>query len=607
MRLGRKPRTAPGLRWLACAILAALPAAVIAAAPAASASTGGIMYIDNSSGSNCSDSYTTTSPSQPWCDFTPINDTSLAPGAQVLLARGDTWDRALELSGSGTSANWITLGAYGTGSLPVIEGNGNASDRTVVLTNPDYWHVQDLELAYAGEGLLVMYTTLGHNGLDIHDIVAHDLSGTVNHAPVQSDFPQLQYSTGILIDASGAPTPGSSQTVVNGVNIYGNEVYNAVAGIHVNDDPGVTGTPAAATSTFAGVNIVHNYLHQISGPEISLESSSTAHVDSNYLDCGASVYFPQGTTCFFVSDDDYPTIQNNVIVNMPDTSSYDETGIDLEYKINSAYIRGNYFGNNTGAGIELLQLGRQGDYSYGTEISDNTFYNNGTTGTQSQKGQIAVYTGSGVTPPAASIHDNGYNATAQGFISNVDGDPNLANITQANNEVTTSQYVAPVPFNGSQGNGGWQQQAYNLTSWSNMTDYDQTTNTWSGLGGSYIDAFQLMPGDAQTQDAWVAREWTAPTSGTIVIHGRVFTDGTVYGGGDGVNVLIEKNGVAQWPADPTYDHYQSVAAGDQSGYDTDLTLTVNAGDVIRFVVTSDPGYNTAGDTTSWAPSISYTS
>jgi plastocyanin len=117
-----------------------------------------------------------------------------------------------------------------------------------------------------------------------------------------------------------------------------------------------------------------------------------------------------------------------------------------------------------------------------------------------------------------------------------------------------------------------------------------------------------MPGDAQIQDAWVAREWTAPTSGTIVIHGRVFTDGTVHGGGgDGVNVLIEKNGVAQWPADPTYDHYQSVAAGDQSGYDTDLTLTVNAGDVIRFVVTSDPGYNTAGDTTSWAPSISYTS
>lgn len=566
----------------------------------------GTHYIDNSASSNCSDAGDGNSPSTPWCDFDPLNGASLEPGAQILLNRGDTWTQPLSLTGSGTSSSWITLGAYGSGNRPVIRGNDNASDRTVVLNDVDYWHVQDLELSDAGEGLLVMYTSLNHAGLDIHDIYAHSLSGIVNRSPVQADFPQLQYSTGILIDASAAPITSAGQTVLSDAFIENNEVYNAVAGIHVNDDPGVTGTPQSATSTFTGVNIIHNWIHQSVGPEMSLEAASSPHVASNYLDCSGSVHFPQGTTCFFVSDVDRAFIQNNVMINMPDTSSADETGMDLEFRISNAQVHGNYFGDNAGAGIELLQLaGRPGDYSTGNDISDNTFFNNGTA-TTSQKGQIAVYNDSGTTPPAAAIHDNGYNATADGFISNVNSDPDLSDVSQSNNAVTTSQYVAPIPFNATQGNGGWHEQGYDLSSWSDMTTYTAATNTWSGRGGSYLNAFELLPGSGQTNDAWVAREWVAPSAGTIVVHGRAFMD-DIGDGGDGVQVLIELNGVAQWPANPTYLTYQSIAAADQSGYSTDVTLSVNAGDVIRFVVHAGPAFDNTGDLTSWSPSISYVS
>jgi hypothetical protein len=597
-----------GRRCALAGALAGLAAGMLAVtAPAASAATlAGTFYVDNGAGSGCSDAFATTSPSQPWCDFTPLNGNSLAAGSQVLLRSGDTWDQPLYLTGSGTPSAWITLGSYGSGPRPVVRGNNAASDRTVTIVNPDYWHVQDLELAYAGEGLLVMYTTLGHAGLDIHDIYAHDLSGIVNQSPMQTDWPQLQYSTGILVDASGAPTTDVGQTVLSDVNIWDNEVYNAVAGIHVNDDPGVTGTPQSATSTFTGVNVVHNWIHQSAGPEMSLEAASSPHVSSNYLDCSGSVYFPQGTTCFFVSDVDSAFIQNNVFVNMPDTGSSDETGMDLEYKISNAQVHGNYFGSNAGAGIELLQLaGRPGDHSFGSDISGNTFHDNGSAAT-SQKGQIAIYNDAGTTPPGADIHDNGYDSTTNGFISNVNQDPDLTNITQSSNAVTTAQYVAPIPFNGAQGNGDWYQQGYDLSSWSDMTTYTASTNTWSGLGGSYINAFQLLPGSGQTNDAWVAREWIAPSSGTIVIHGQVFMD-DVNGGGDGVAVLIEQNGAAQWPPNPTWLTYQTIDPGDQSGYSTDLTLSVNAGDVIRFVVNTGPAWDDTGDLTSWSPSISYTS
>ncbi|MFI0721010.1 right-handed parallel beta-helix repeat-containing protein [Streptomyces sp. NPDC021224] len=598
------------VRRLAYGLTAALPAAaLLAGAHTAGAAGAPTYYIDNSASSQCSDTGPGTSPTRPWCDFAPINGTSLTAGTQVLLARGDTWTQPLRLSGSGTAAAWITLGAYGSGNRPVISGSGNATDRTVVLTDPDHWHVQDLELRNAGEGLLVMYSTLGHQGLDVHGVYAHDLAGIVNRSPVQSDFPQLQYSTGILVDASSAPVTAAGQTVVNGVSIRDNEVGDAVAAIHVNDDPGVTGTPDPAPSTFTGVDVVHNYLHHMTGPSVSLETSDTAHVDSNYIDCSGSVWFPQGTTCFFVTKSDHPTIQNNVLVNMPDTGSHDETAIDLEYKINGAAIRDNYFGNNAGSAIEMLQLGgRSGDYSTGTEISDNTFAGNGTAGAQSMKGQIAVHADGGTTPPAASIHDNAYDATPQGLVNDVDGSPELANITQSGNTVTTAQYVAPLPFNGEQGRGGWSQQAYDLSSWQNLTAYDAATNTWSGLGGSFVNAFQLRPGSGQTSDAWVARTWTAPATGTVTVHGRIFKDDADNAADtDGVHALIEHNGTAVWPSAPDYVTYRTLAPTDRSGYATDVTLQVTAGDVIRFVLTSDPGFSGTGDTTSWSPSVSYTS
>lgn len=117
----------------------------------------------------------------------------------------------------------------------------------------------------------------------------------------------------------------------------------------------------------------------------------------------------------------------------------------------------------------MLQLGgRAGDYSVGTEISDNTLAGNG--------------------------------ATPQCLVNDVDDAPEPANITRSGNTVTTSQYVAALPFNGEQGRGGWSQQAYDLTSWANLPGYDATSNTWTGLGGSFVNAFQLRPGSGQTSD-----------------------------------------------------------------------------------------------------------
>lgn len=554
----------------------------------------GTHYVDNAAGSNCSDAGAGTSTSAPWCSFAPVQNRTLSAGAQLLLKRGDSWTSSMTLYGSGTSTSWITIGAYGTGSLPVIRGNDQAADRTIVLKNPDYWHIQDLELSHAGNGVLIEYTTLGHNGLDIHGLNAHDLNGIFDGAPAQSDYPDLQNSAAVTISAAGAPVTSAGQVVLNNATIRDNVIHNA-AGVYVQADPGRTGTPAFAPSTFSNMTIAHNNFSYSAAPILAVEAAQNAAVESNWIDCSGHQAEPQGTTCAFFSQVASSLVQNNVIMNMPNTNSPDETGIDFEYKIQNTAVRGNYFANNAGAGIELLQLqGRPGDFSTGNTIEENTFYNNGGA-SSSQKGHIAI-DATGTTGPTVTIQHNNYQSSPNGFISDVNGTPNLTNVTQSDNNVSTAQYPAAWQFATIQGSNGWHQQGYSGTgNWTDLPTYTATPSRWTG-GDAWIDAFILNPGTSSNQ--WVAREWIAPSAGTVDIRGRVFKDQT----GAIADVLIERNGTPIWPASGGNPYY-TVGSSDINGVSTDVSISVSSGDVIRFV---EYGHGAGSSSAaSWTPSINY--
>ncbi|TFC50494.1 right-handed parallel beta-helix repeat-containing protein [Cryobacterium shii] len=552
----------------------------------------GTRYVDNRVGSSCSNSGAGTSTSTPWCDFTPVNDRTLAPGAQVLLARGASFAGPLRLTGSGTSSSWITLGAYGAGALPIIHGSGLATDRTVIVTNPDYWHIQDLELTNAGMGLLIPFTSLGHTGLDVHGLWAHDLFGIFNGRGEVADYPDTQNSSAITITAAGVPTTSLGQNVLSNISIRDNRTQNT-SGVYLMADPGFTGTPSYAPSTFSNIDVTNNRFEEAKAPMIAIEASSNVKFVGNWLDCKGHVYEPQGTTCFFLTAVDDVVIQNNVVANMPDNSTHDQTGIDLEYAVNNVRIRGNLFANNAGAGVEMLQLAnRSNDFSTGTVIEQNAFYNNGASG---QKGHIAIdsYVS---TPPQATIRDNVYQVSPNGFISNVNGNPPLTNVTQSNNLSVSSIYPAASQFSSTQGQNGWASQTYSDSGvWTNMATYTAVPSKWSAGGGSSIDAFTLTPGVGSSQ--WVARTWTAPSAGTVRITGRVAMNAVTAAGS---SVLIERNGTPVWPT--AGGSYYNLSAGDRNGVDADVTLAVAAGDTIRFVVYAG---NATGAATSWTPSISY--
>src|SRR6266540_7512005 len=78
------------------------------------------------------------SSTSPWNNLNTVNGKTFAPGDSLLFNRGTTCTGSFVFSSSGTSANRITIGAYGTGALPVIDGTGQ--NRAVKLLDTSYVH-----------------------------------------------------------------------------------------------------------------------------------------------------------------------------------------------------------------------------------------------------------------------------------------------------------------------------------------------------------------------------------------------------------------------------------------------------------------------------------
>src|SRR5919201_3636332 len=60
----------------------------------------------------------------PWNNLTTVNSKTFGPGDSLLFNRGTTCSGSFVFSSSGTSASPITIGAYGTDTLPAIAGTG---------------------------------------------------------------------------------------------------------------------------------------------------------------------------------------------------------------------------------------------------------------------------------------------------------------------------------------------------------------------------------------------------------------------------------------------------------------------------------------------------
>jgi parallel beta-helix repeat protein len=78
-----------------------------------------VYYVDSAAGN---DSSSGTSTSTPWKTLAKVSAHSFAAGDQILLKKGSTWHEQISMHSSGASGKPIVIGAYGSGSNPLIDG-----------------------------------------------------------------------------------------------------------------------------------------------------------------------------------------------------------------------------------------------------------------------------------------------------------------------------------------------------------------------------------------------------------------------------------------------------------------------------------------------------
>jgi parallel beta-helix repeat protein len=86
-----------------------------------------------------------TSTSAPWKTIAKLNYFTFKPGDVILFKRGVMWKEQLTVKQSGTSSSPITIGAYGTGNAPVIDGS-LSRNHGIYMNGRAYIVVRDLKI-----------------------------------------------------------------------------------------------------------------------------------------------------------------------------------------------------------------------------------------------------------------------------------------------------------------------------------------------------------------------------------------------------------------------------------------------------------------------------
>ncbi|MGN7359762.1 carbohydrate binding domain-containing protein [Paenibacillus sp. SAF-054] len=307
-------------------------------------------YVDSESGD---DSNTGTDQAAPWKTLSQVNATAFQPGDSIAFKRGGSWTGKLWPKGSGTAQAPIVVDAYGTGSPPFLNGNGE--EAAVYLYNQQYWEIKNLEITNdngtssrrmgiyvvnEGAGLLNHIYVIGNNVHDVYGNNAKDGNG----------------SGGIKIRTK----TGSIKSNYNDVRIDGNTVGPRVdrTGIDVNsgygcrNDSGCTGTNNWYPST--NVIIENNYVNDVGGDGIVPMVTQGAVVQYNTVN-GFNMRSGTPNAGIWTWNADDTIIQYNEAFNGKTTR--DGQGFDIDYGQSRTIVQYNYSHDNDGGFILICQPG----------------------------------------------------------------------------------------------------------------------------------------------------------------------------------------------------------------------------------------------------------
>ena len=297
-------------------------------------------YVDSRGGD---DANAGTSPGAAWKSLEKVNATTFRSGDQILLKSSSVWRGQLWPKGSGAEGKPITIGMYGGGVKPVINGDGLVED-TVLLKNQEYWEIESLEITNTGVKSVVrrgVHVALENYGdahhIYIRSLTIHDVNGIDTVKP----------NGGISYTSTGDQKPSRFVDL----RIENNEIY------HV-DRSGIFGWSDAWVRSkwnpSLGVVVRGNQLHDIGGDGIVVVATDGAVVEHNVV--GHANQRSEGyNVAIWAWSADNTVIQYNEAYGTK--GQRDGEGFDSDWNSRNTVIQYNYSHDNDGGFLLICNEG----------------------------------------------------------------------------------------------------------------------------------------------------------------------------------------------------------------------------------------------------------
>lgn len=301
------------------------------------------------------------------------------PGDSIRLKCDDEWTADIVLKGNGTGDNPITFSSYGKGKRPKITG-------TVSLANSSGWIIRGLQIfcaspddmmAKRGTGTAISITYSGDAAKKYSDIIIEDNEIYGNGFD--------KNTRGIVVNAS-FPT-GKGETLTN-LKINNNIVHDiGWIGISTTGSDTVKRTNLTSTDIYRNVQINGNHVYNIGGLGTFMMcvtdgeyKRNLVHEAGQYNGEGGTGWGPVGYMTIASKNID---VMFNEVYGMKDSNtSFDGTGIDIDWTSTNVKLQYNYCHDNYGAGIVTMACRD----SY---VTNNRLKNNEAR-TTAGRGQIAL-------------------------------------------------------------------------------------------------------------------------------------------------------------------------------------------------------------------------
>lgn len=349
-------------------------------------------YMDATLGNDMNDG---TSISTSWQTLNKLNTSSFSPGDQIKFKAGDTFTGRLVISSSGAPGNPIIYDSYGSGELPILDGQGAIN--TVFAENKEYLEFKNIKITNFRSGTITSsdrfnamlfeaddYGTVNH--LHFDNITVFDVNSSSD-----DNVGVTRYYGGILFYAKGTTLKSNFNDLVvknstfenigrTGVNIR-SEWWYRNRDTNFGDDLG----DGRLDNWYGSTNVVFkdNIFQNIRGNGLIVRVSIDALVEGNFFNYCADEISGNATFCFNTDGTVFQFNEaQNTVYNVGDT---DARGIDSDFRVKNTLIQYNYLHDNQLGGI-VATGGPEvaGTYperfNIGTIIRYNILENNGRQG-----------------------------------------------------------------------------------------------------------------------------------------------------------------------------------------------------------------------------------